>query len=116
MFSTVSIRFRVCGVLLDVTRKTPDVADTHALASPEQVLEALAEGPDVDIENLDFHFRIVLLEHDRALHRVHAADVRAVGTAPPLGAGPHALDEGDGLGDLAVRQADDLAARSARRH
>ena len=86
------------GVLLDRPGQPADVADAHALAAAEEVLEALAEGPDVDVEDLDLDVRVVLLEHQGALDRVHAADVGAVGLAPPLGARADALDEGDRLG------------------
>jgi hypothetical protein len=71
------------------------------------LLEAFAEGTDVDVENGAFQVDLVLLGDDRLFRRIHAAHGRAVIVIDL--AGSYALDEGHVLGVLLIGRSQDLA-------
>ncbi|OPZ77571.1 MAG: hypothetical protein BWY77_01677 [bacterium ADurb.Bin431] len=83
------------GQFLHAAGEPPQVMYAQPAAAQVQVLEALAEGADVDIEHRNAHIRIMLFEHKGAFDCVHAAGVGAVGA--PLAGRPrsYALDESD---------------------
>jgi hypothetical protein len=107
VFST-DTRSSAVGQLLHIAGQAPQIVDPQPPAPVEQILEPLAKGPDVDVEDLDIDVGVMFLEHQGALDRVHAADVGAVIAPPAAAPGTHALDETDRLGVLAVRGADQL--------
>jgi len=87
------------GILCHLARQPPDVLDPRSFRAHVQVLEALAKGPHVHVENGDVNVWVVVFEQEAIFDGVHAADVGAVGIAPPvLRAGADALHEADALG------------------
>lgn len=79
-----------------------------------ELVEALARGTDVDIENVNVGIRIFFPGQHGVLGGIHAADLGAVFLAAAGGIpAPHALDEHDGVGVLAVRGTQQRAAGGA---
>ena len=90
----------------------PLEADALVVRAPVVGVEALAERPQVHLEDRGSHARHVLLRQHRLLRRVHAADGRAVGVL--LVARADALEEGDLLRLLVVRGAHHVAGGRAQ--
>ena len=93
-------------VLPDQGDHVPHVADAVLLLGSLHVLvEVLAVGPHIHVEDGRLDLSYMLPGDDRLLGGVHAADRGAV--SPPTGCIPraHALDEGDAGGDVAIRRA-----------
>ena len=101
----------VGALRLDAVDAATDETDARFILGPLEILvEILAVGPHIHIEDRRRQPRDVILGDDRLLDRVHAADRRAVAVAAQvLVAGTDALQEGD-LGDrLAVGGTDQMA-------
>ena len=80
-----------------------------------ELVEVLAGGADVDVEDIHIGVRIFLADQHGVLGGVHAADLRAVGLAAAGGvAGADALHKDDGVRVLAVGGAQQRAARWGR--
>ena len=102
-------------ILFDRGEHVPDISDAVLLLRPLYVLvEVLAVGPHIHVEDGRLDLGHVLLGDDRLLGGVHAANRGAV--PPPTGRIPraHALDEGDAGGDVAIRGALHLPLEGTR--
>ena len=89
-------------------RQAPDVVHAESSASLIEIFKAFAEGADVHVEDLHIHVRMVFLQHQGALHGVHAADIRAIGVPFSCRSRANTLHETDRSGLPAVGGPDDL--------
>ncbi len=100
---------------VDAADAAADVLGAVGLdGAADELLVALAGGPDVHVEDHRPALVHLVLVEDRVLGGVHAADLGAVGLADLLVAAAAALDEDDRLRHRAVGRPADLAAPSGR--
>ncbi len=79
-----------------------------------ELIEVLARGSHIDVEDIDIRIRVVILCKHCMLRGVHTADLRAVRLATLVRiaglTGAYALDEYDGLRLLAVGRTEEVTA------
>jgi len=93
--------------LLHRSRQPSDIVDSDSSALLVKIFKAFAEGPHIHIEDLDLHLRMVFLEYQGALDRIHAADVGAIRVSLSCRARSDALHKTDRTGLAAIARAHD---------